>query len=61
MEIEGPHGLVAGAHRLPVSLHGATKGPDHRLAARSGDEVTADLNWTSAVRAGESGSTELGR
>ncbi|MGW3177570.1 hypothetical protein [Streptomyces sp. NPDC001153] len=43
VEIEGPHGLVAGAHRLPVSLHGATTGPDHRLAVRSGDEVTADL------------------
>ena len=43
VEIEGPHGLVAGAHGLPVSLHGATTDPDHRLAVRSGDQVTADL------------------
>lgn len=44
VEIEGPHGLVAGAHGLPVVLHSATTtGPDHRLVVRSQDEVTADL------------------
>ena len=44
VEIEGPHGLVAGAHGLPVTLHGATTGPDHRLDVRSRGKVTADLN-----------------